>query len=71
MNRFAEVPLAIAADVSVAAEERTATFRAADILRIDVLRGPDYIIKDDVTVKNHRYQFRIKTWWGKLTAERR
>ncbi|MBT4866592.1 MAG: hypothetical protein HON53_15930 [Planctomycetaceae bacterium] len=58
--------LAIAADASVAAD---ATLRAADILRADILHGPDYRIEDGVTVKDHRYQFRIKTRWGNLTVD--
>ena len=36
--------LAIAADASVAAD---ATLRAADILRADILHGPDYRIEDE------------------------
>jgi hypothetical protein len=61
--------LAIVADVSVAAENGVARLRAADILRTDILRGPDYVIEGDVAVKRHRYQFRIKTRWGILTAD--
>ena len=62
----ASLYLAIAADVSIAADAR---LRAADILRADILRGKDYAIEDDVTVNRHRYQFRIKTRWGNLNVD--
>ncbi len=62
----ASLYLAIAADFSVAGD---VTLRAADILRADILRGKDYRIEDDVTVKHHRYQFRIKTRWGNLNVD--
>ena len=53
----------------IPADTATVTVHAADILRPQILSSPNYKIEDAVTVKQHRYVFRIKTRWGPLSAD--
>lgn len=43
-------------------------FRASDILRPNVLKGPNYEILEKVTLEKYRFVFEIKTTWGTLEA---
>lgn len=43
-------------------------FRASDILRPEILRGPNYEIDEKVTLDRYRFVFEIKTSWGSVEA---
>lgn len=59
----------LAGSTLLAAEESRATVNAADILRPDVLRGPNHLVHETVVIKHNRYVFRLETRWGDITAD--
>jgi hypothetical protein len=55
--------------IPAAQSEPVPTFRASDLLVLDVLRGPNYQIDEFVQVQKYKYLFQINTEWGVVPAE--
>jgi hypothetical protein len=57
------------ASPAVSSDPPPLVFRARDILRTQVLRGPDYTIDETVVLNRQRFEFHLKTRWGSLKAD--
>ncbi len=43
-------------------------FRVQEVVSAEVLQGPDYVIAQDVPVRDYKYLFTIRTSYGEITA---
>ena len=43
-------------------------FRVQEVLSEEIIQGPDYVIAQDVPVRNYKYLFTIRTSYGQINA---